>query len=40
MKYDNGFGLLITGVFNMTPQLGGLGSKYQDLVIQFFLGEG
>ena len=40
MQYDNGSELLITFVFNMTPQLGGLGPKAQDLVIPFCLFEG
>ena len=39
MHNDNGFYLLISVVFAMSPQLGGLGTKYQDLVIPFFLGE-
>ena len=40
MHYDNGFELLIAVVFAMSPQLGGLGPKYQDLTIPFRLGEG
>ena len=36
----NGFYLLITIVFALSPQLGGLGPKYQDLFIPFHLGEG
>ena len=39
MNYDNGFELLIAVVFQMIPQLVGLGPKYQDLVIPFHLGE-
>ena len=40
MHYDNGFELIITVVFNMSPQLGGVVNKSQDLVIPFCLGEG
>ena len=40
MHCDNGFELLIVVVFVMSPQLGGIWSKAQDLVITFFLGEG
>ena len=40
MHYDNVSVLLITVVFSVIPQLGGLGPKSQDLVITFFLGEG
>ena len=40
MHYDNGFELLIAVVFNMSPQLWIIGSKAQDLVIPFCLGEG
>ena len=40
MDYKNGFEVLISFVFSMSPQLGGLGPKAQDLVISFFLGEG
>ena len=40
MHYDNGFELLIAFILSMIPQLGGLGSKSQDLVITFFLCEG
>ena len=40
MHYDNGFELLIAVVFQMIPQLVGLGPKYQDLLIPFLLGEG
>ena len=39
MDNDNGFDLLIAVVFAMSPQLGGLGPKYQYLVISLFLGE-
>ena len=40
MQYDNGFKALIAVVFYMSPKLGGLESKVQDLVIPFLLGEG
>ena len=40
MNNDNGFDLLIDVVFEMSSQLGGLGPKYQDLVISFHLAEG
>ena len=40
MHYDNGFELLIAVVFSMIPQLGGLGPKYQDLLIPLQLDEG
>ena len=40
MHNDNGFELLIGFVLSMSPQLGGLGPKYQDLVIPPRLGEG
>ena len=39
MHIDNVFDLLIAVVFAMNTQLGGLGTKYQYLVIPFFLGE-
>ena len=39
MNNDNGFDLLIYVVFSMIPQLSGRGTKSQDLVISFFLGE-
>ena len=39
MHNKDGFGLLILFVFYMIPQLGGLGTKSQDLVISFRLGE-
>ena len=37
MNNDNSFYLIIYVVFAMSPQLGGLGPKYQDLVIYFSL---
>ena len=40
MHYDNGFEILITVVFVMSPQLGVLGPKAQDLLIPFRIGEG
>ena len=40
MNNDNGFDLIFAVVFAMSPQLGVLGTKYQDLVIPFFLYEG
>ena len=40
MQYDNVFELLIAVVFCISPQLGVLGPKYQDLVIPFCLCEG
>ena len=40
MHYDNGFEILIAVVFSMSPQLGVLGPKAQDLVIPLCLGEG
>ena len=40
MHYDNGFELLIAVVFSISPQLGVLGPKGQDLVIPLCLGEG
>ena len=40
MNFDNGFDLIIAVVFVMSPQLGGLGPKSQDLVAIFSLGEG
>ena len=39
MQYDNGYELLITVFFSVSPQLGVLGTKSQDLVIPFRLGE-
>ena len=40
MNNDNIFDLLIDVVFAMSTQLGGIGPKYQDLVVYFCLGEG
>ena len=40
MHYDNEFELILEVVFGMSPQLGGLGPKKQDLVIPLHLGEG
>ena len=40
MNNDNDFDLLIDVVFAMSPKLGGLGPKAQELVIYFCLGEG
>ena len=40
MHYDNVFKILIAVAFNMIPQLGGLGPKYQYPVIPLLLGEG
>ena len=37
MNIDNGFELLVTVVFTMSPQLGGLGPKFKDLVKLFRL---
>ena len=39
IHYDNGFELLISIVFTMSPQLGRLVTKAQYLVIPFHLGE-
>ena len=39
MHYDNEFELLISVFFAMSPQLGVLGPKSQDLLIPFRLGE-
>ena len=39
MDNDNGFDLLIAVIFDTSPQLGTLGTKYQELVIWFHLGE-
>ena len=36
MYYDNGFEFLFTIIFNISPQLGGLGPRDQELVIPFF----
>ena len=40
MNNDNIFDLFIAFVFAMSTQLGGLGPKYQDIVISFSIGEG
>ena len=40
MNNDNGFELLISVVFAMSSQFGGIAPKYQDLVISFILGVG
>ena len=40
MNKDNGFDYIINFVFAMSPQLGGIGHKSQDLVTHFRLGEG
>ena len=40
MHYDNGLELLIDVVFAMSTQLGRLGTKSQELMIPFRLGEG
>ena len=40
MSIENGFDHLVTVVFSIIPQLGVIGTKSQDLVISFFLGEG
>ena len=40
MHYDNGFKPHIAVIFYISPKLGGLGPKAQDLVIPFRLGEG
>ena len=40
MNNDNEFDLLISVVLSMSPQLGGIGTKSQELEISFFLGEG
>ena len=39
MNNDNLFDLIITVVFAMSTQLGGFGTKAQDFVIFFWLGE-
>ena len=36
INIDNVFGLLLDVVFSMSPQLGWVGPKAQDLVISFF----
>ena len=40
MHYDNRFELIIAFVFIVSPQLGVIGPKAQDLVIPFCLGAG
>ena len=40
MHYENIFELIISVLFSIIPQIGGLGPKYQDFVIPFRLGEG
>ena len=40
IKVDNGFDFNISVVFKISTKLGGLGTKSQDLVIYFCLGEG
>ena len=40
MHYYNGFELIIAFVLSMIPQLGGIVTKTQDLVIPLRLGEG
>ena len=40
MTKDNIVDLLIAVSFSMNPKLGGLGPKYQDVVISFRLDEG
>ena len=40
MHYENLFEILIAVVFNMIPQLQGVGPKAQDIDIPFCLGEG
>ena len=40
MNNENGFDLLIADVLAMSTQLGGTGTKSQDLMISFFPGEG
>ena len=39
IHYNNGVELLISVIFSMIPQLGGLGPKAQSLVMNFCLGE-
>ena len=39
MNNNHGFDLFIYVVFAISPQIGGLGPKYQDLVISFYRGE-
>ena len=40
MKNDNVFDILVVIVFDMIPQLGCIGHKYQDLVTPFQLKKG
>ena len=40
MQYENGFELLIAVVYSMSPQLGGIGHKAQELGIPFQISEG
>ena len=40
MNIDNGFDLLVTVLFSICPQLGGLVPKAHYLVISFCLGKG
>ena len=40
MQYYNEFELIVAVVFNVIPRIGGIGPKFQDLVIPFCLGEG
>ena len=40
MNNDNGFDILVAVVFYNSPQLGGIGTKYQDLVRPFQISEG
>ena len=40
MNIDNKFEILVAVVFSIITQLGGLGTKSQDIVIYFCLGEG
>ena len=40
MNNDNGFDILVEVIFSISPQLGGIGLKAQDLVTPFQLLEG
>ena len=40
MNIENGFDLIVAVVFSMNPQLVGIGTNAQYLVISFCLGEG
>ena len=40
MNNYNGSDLLLDILFSVSPQLGGLGTKYQDLVIYYYFDEG